>query len=446
MSRADNVIRSSSLKSLGLPRPSQQRMYRFERLMTVSFRHTFYNASNNLCPDFNVAPTAWTADQMGSLGLLFRPEAAGFSILLDRRTINNFLSYLRNQPVSSPAEQVWNRLSFALSVRNPEFVNLTDMPIGISARGGVFFMSNMTAAAHSNSAARLNPGALKSADQIPITETQFRWPVRNPAARRVVIRNIAGEIVACEAVYWPRDWQRDSRVPPPRCPGLNSQAPDAVRRNVIYLDFSSLPEDKYEIQECSNEDGGCDCLTPPVEVVYSFSCAPPLFFIDLLFTNPGISTGVYPVRDLYDEARTRIIPVDYRMEFRPRSTIWNYYIVATGAPLTGLQIDNTAPDPERPITFTGPKAVKLPNDEPATLFVSDSAIPLQQQSAYKFQLLGQVGGLETRNGILMNRLPVASARQVIPLRSHYGASGRSKRGTSPAVRTKPDFSDIYVYV
>jgi hypothetical protein len=431
MSQSENALRSSSLKALGLPRVAPGRMYRFERLMTVSFRHAFYNASGNLCTDFTVAPTAWSADQMASLGLLFRPEISGFSVMLDQRRRKSFLDYLRNQPVTSPAVQGWNRLSFAISVRNPEFINITDMPIDTSAQEGVFFLSNMAAVTQPHGVVRLNPGSIRPADQIAVTGSQFRWTVRSPRARRVVVRNIADETVACEPVYWPRG------APNPKCPGSDPQSSDAERRDVIYLNFSSLPEDKYEIEECSNLSGGCGGLSRPVSVAYTFSTAPPLFFIDLLFANPGIATGVYPVRDLDDEARTKIVPVDYRMEFRTRSTIWNYYIISAGEPLTRLEIDNTAPDPERPVTFTGPKAVTLPNDQPANLFVSDSAIPLQEQSDYNFQLLGQAGGLETRTGILLSRLPVASGQQVIPR--------KGKRAAAPP-RTKPDFSDIYVYV
>jgi len=441
VSHAGNVLRSSSIKTVRSGPTGQDRVYRFERLMTVSIRHSFYNASDELCPDFRIQPTAASADLMESLGLLFRDEGSGFSVMLDKRRQPGFLAYLRNQPPSSSQGGVWNRLSFALAVRNPVFVNITDMPIGTACGGGAFYISNMTARQTRRGTIRLNPGTLKPEAQIPVTGSQYRWVVKDPMARSVVIRDISGAIVACEPVYWPRESREQ-----PQCPGPDPATAGVERRDVVFLNFSAVPEDKYQVEECGPAGATGDSLAS-ADIIYTFSGPPPLFFIDLLFTNPGISTGVYPVENLDDEQQTTVTPTQYQMEFRHRSTVWNYYVVTTGAPLSHLQIESVAQRTGRPpVTFSGPTRVLLPDSKRADLFVSDTAIPLQEQSASNFQLLGRAGGLELRNGVLMNRLPVASSQQVIPHNSDYATGKQDEDGETAADSPKHDFSDIYVYV
>jgi hypothetical protein len=440
VSHAGNVLRSSSIKTVRSGPTGQDRVYRFERLMTVSIRHSFYNASDELCPDFRIQPTAASCDLMESLGLLFRDEGSGFSVILDKRRLPGFLNYLRNQPGSS-LDGVWNRLSFALAVRNPAFVNITDMPIGTACGSGAFYMSNMTARQTRRGTIRLNPGTLTNEAQVPVTGSQYRWVVKDPRAQSVVIQDISGAIVGCEPVYWPSDSHAQ-----PQCPGPDPATPGVERRDVIYLNFSAVPEDKYQVEE-RGPTGAKSVSLASTDVIYTFSGAPPLFFIDLLFTNPGISTGVYPVENLDEKQRTTVTPTQYQMEFRHRSTVWNYYVVSTGAPLSHLQIETVSQRAGRPpVTFSGPTRVSLPDNKRADLFVSDTAIPLQERSASNFQLLGRAGGLELRNGVLMNRLPVASSQQVIPHDSDYATGEQDGDGEAAAGPSKHDFSDIYVYV
>jgi hypothetical protein len=212
-----------------------------------------------------------------------------------------------------------------------------------------------------------------------------------------------------------------------------------VWRNPIYLDLSALPEDKYSIEECADKTG---CQPSPLqsEVVYAYSVPSPMFFIDLLFTRPpGVSTGVYPI----DLQTGTITPAHYFLDFTNRSTIWNYYIVSSGRPLTDLRIESASPS-RRDVSFTGPTALTLPNGQRASHFVSDEPIPLQEQSTCRFQLKGRAGGLRTKDGVLMNRLPVASSQQVIPRESGYAMNSGSRNAQSPI--SFENFSDIYVYI
>lgn len=440
------------LKSIGartLRSTTEPRSVSYERLMQVSLRHTYYNASGELCPDFVAAPTQSSMDLMASLGLLFRQEGAGFSVLLNRnhgksdrfgRPWGSAVSWVQSRrALASPFHAgPWARLSFTLTTKNSMFVNFTAMPIDTSASTGAYYLSNIEATQSSPAGeCCLHRGPLVH-NQLPLTGSQYAVCLSSPATRQVVVRDISGEVAICQPAYW---WLNP---PPPAsstpcCPGPDPKESDIVRRNPVYLDFSPLPEDKYSIEECAELT---DCHASPLqpEVVYAYSVPAPMFFIDLLFTRPpGVSTGVYPI----DPHTGTITPTQYLLDFAHRSTTWNYYVVSTAGPLTDLQIESIAPTP-RPVAFTGPTAVTLPNGQRASQFVSNDRIPLEEQSTYRFQLKGKAGGLKTKDGVLMSRMPVASARQVIPRKGDY-ATDSGRRNTQSAVSIE-NYSDIYVYI
>jgi hypothetical protein len=112
---------------LGPDPPPDGRRSVYTRLARVAVRHTYYNASGGRCGDFAVRPTHSTAALMRSLGLLFKPEADGFSVLYDTVGEQALLSYLRRQ--ANEDGGVWTRLTFLLSLKNAYFVNFTDIPI-----------------------------------------------------------------------------------------------------------------------------------------------------------------------------------------------------------------------------------------------------------------------------------------------------------------------------
>jgi hypothetical protein len=231
----------------------------------------------------------------------------------------------------------------------------------------------------------------------------------------------------------------------PVCPGPEPNASGVEKRNPVFLDLSSLPEDKYLIEECTDEPNGCRTIRNGT-VVFAYSGDPPMFFLDMLFSRPpGVFTGVYPVVFRAD-GTARIEPARYFLDLERRSTLWNYYIVSTGVPLTDLQIQVLSSPV--PVSFTGPTPVRLTNGQPAQLFASDNPIPLEERSTSRFQLLGRVGGLEVKGGILMNRLPVASSRQIIPELSDYATDDSDREVECGPLSPRPEnnYSDIYVYV
>ena len=84
----------------GAQRP---RKFSYERLMQVSVRHSYYNAARGECADFDISPTPTTAVLMRDLGLLYRYEGAGFSVLYDETRKDVLLNYLARQRVPDAA-------------------------------------------------------------------------------------------------------------------------------------------------------------------------------------------------------------------------------------------------------------------------------------------------------------------------------------------------------
>jgi hypothetical protein len=456
-----NAVRNSSMKHIGPQRGASNRRYFYQRLLQVSIRNTYYNASGDFCPDFQIQPTNASAELMKSLGLLFQADGSGFSVLLDQFQQTQFLDYLRSKahPPASPPDGstpgVWSRLSFMLTVKNPSFFNFTDIPIDMPPGTRTFYLSNTKAGRATDGTVLLAPGGLKNEMPVPMTGSQYRVnlpPAQQNTTQRVIVRSLSGAVAMCQPAYWPRH----SPVAPhcaadaAELESAGSPPAEMVYRNPIYLDFSLLSEGKYGVERCTNISGDCQPPVPPApgaeEVVYAVSGGPPSFFIDLLFTNPGVQGGVYPVKDLDGEHGGEIVPTQYYLDFERRSTIWNYYIVSTGAPLNDLRIETIAPHTVPPITFTGPTSVELPYNQKAAWFVSNSAIPIEEQSSYNFQLLGRAGGVHMKNGVLMNRLPVASIRQVIPGVSDFATHDQETPTAIAGFEPGKNFSDIYVYV
>ncbi len=381
----------------------------YERLLQVSFRHTYYNGSGEACPALGAEPTPSTQALIRSLGLLFRDEGTGFSILYDVSRKADLATYLRRQGRSVDGEPIefWTRLSFLVWSRSPYFISVTDVPIDINPSTQNFYISNQSSHVVPGGGVILNPGQWVGAGQLlPVIGTQYPVHVTDDISR-VVVRAISGETVICE----PRCLKPD----PPSVPIRGARAAASLAeqrcRDVIYLNFSQLPEDKYTI-EFINLYGQVDRR----EIrLYSMRTPSPLCLVDLLFNNPtGRQHGVYPVRHIENEDRTTFTRVDYVLNFAARSTFWNYYIVPQSQrfDLDDLAIVSIPPGPAA--RFAGPCRVTLPNGANAYRFVSEQPLVLQQQSDYRFRLLGRQRERSLEQDILVDRLPVPGEQQVTP--------------------------------
>jgi len=389
---------------------------RYERLMQVSIRHTFYNDSNNKCPDFEIRPTPSSVALMKSLGLLFKTERAGFSILFNRASEESLTNYLREQarrdrgPVT--AGPVWTRLSFALSLTNPYFVNFTDIAINTNPIEENFYFTNQFAHLNADGAIVINPDDPDefALDRIRVVPTQV--PVSlGKDIKEVHVFDISGEVVICRPRCVPKSLLKQKRAAEITCDEAASCTKDDEEckcTDTVYLDFSLLREDKYTIELIHYG------VTPPeeVEVLYTASYPVPLCFIDLLFTKPtSTEPGIYPVENLFPKEATTIDPVHYEIWFNRRATFWSYYVV----PPQGESYEDLFISSEPLVEFAGPCCVKLPDGETtAYRFLSKVPIALLEKSTIELQLQNQVTPIQA--DVIVKRLPVASSQQVLPMK------------------------------
>lgn len=390
--------------------------------MEVAFHNDYYPPPS-VSPDFTVEPTAATEELLDRLGLLFQASAAGFSILYndDKRRRESLLRSLRREAVwegSPPQPRVWTRLSFVLRLDNPLYVNFSRLPLDFDPAERNFYFSNRTAH-RKHGVTLLNRGSHVTEKEIVwLAPMQLRVPV-DSKVKEVRVLAISGEIVLCQPRCVPAELAL--RMPPDAIPCGQAGLPPEICRSSILFDFSLLPEGRYTIQEI----GYAGEILAQWEMLSTASRPVPFAFIDLLFTRPKPEEGgIYPVRGLW--TRNPVIAgVDYQLVFRRRSTLWRYYIVLPGgAEPGGLEIQSLLPPRE---WFWGPDPVHLGDGTPASLFTSRRPLPLQAHPDLRFFLRSDAG-------VLLDPLPVASSRQVLPVEA------MAPPPASDAI------SDIYVYV
>jgi hypothetical protein len=463
--------------------PPDARRSVYARLARVAVRHTYYNAGGGRCGDFAVRPTQHTAALMRSLGLLFKPEADGFSVLYDTFDERDLLSYLRRQAREDGS--VWTRLTFLLSLKNAYFVNFTDIPIDHDPARWNFYLTNQDAH-HRGPMVLLSPGRRVTGDErLPVAGGQVVETVGDDVVR-VEVCAISGEVALCKPRCVPKpvaDTLRpDQFVCDPEAKA--GEKDERVCADRLFFDLSVLPEDRYTVQAVL-EDG-----TPQQrdDLVYTSLYPMPLCMVNLLFTDPHAATsatsapaapadpaeattGVYPV-SLEGEGAVR--GVDYVLRFTRRKTWWNYYVVPQrGGELHELRIAE-APHTgtARRVRFLGPCEVRLPGGQRAYRFLSSRPLPLEQRSRLHLRLSGRTADMH-RAQVLVERLAVPSGQQVLPysgedacqqavraLRRPRDPGARCRRllrhlcgagpdpgapGSGDAAPPR-DFSDVYVYV
>src|SRR5436853_173538 len=293
----------------------------------------YYKNSDGRCPDFRVYPTAATRLLMATLGLLLKDEGIGFSVLYDMNRAENLFNFLRHQAERGfqvpEVTGVWTRLSFALSLRNPYFINFTAIPVDTEPTKLNFYFSNQEAHVGPDGEVILNQGKWVVADErLPVIPTQYQVLVSD-RVMAVQVNAISGVEVITEPRCSSHVHSFDNNFDKA---DIGVSSPPLFCSEIVYLNFSLLPEDKYTIEKIGYDGKPVE---EPRPVLYTAPYPTPLCFIDLLFTDPLIepgappspsrAEGIYPVRDLWG-INPSVVPVDYHLAFRRRRTIWNYYI------------------------------------------------------------------------------------------------------------------------
>jgi hypothetical protein len=418
--------------------PTLPRSYQYEVLARVSLLDTYYNASDDACPDFSFWPTPTTAELMHDIGLLFRKERSGFSVLYDTRRRAGLIDFLRRQCSPEPvpvttccptpsqptgAPGVWTRLSFVLALQNTMFLNFTDLPIGLNPARFNLCFDNRQAHRVRGLGLLLNPGpfvrcptrprderATDLSELRPLVDGQYPVPIGVGTRRAECVRvtDVRGEVVICRPACMTRDGREH-----------------CTER--VYLDFSVLPMGRYQIQWL----GPDEILLRHLDVVYTESYPVPLGFVDLFLTDPSLAcgqtageSGYFPVSGLWTDAPV-VRGLDYRLRFRRRATTWNYFVVSE------REIDNLRI--EGSVAFQGPTRVKLANGRTAWRFASERPLAIEQLSRYRFALLGRPKDA-SRETPLYDPLPLAAPAQVLGERAaHVGLATASR-------------ADVYVYL
>ena len=401
----------------------------YQRLMRVSIENTYY-CPPFACSDFTIAPTAASSKIMLDLGLLFLPERSGFSLLYDANETKSLFTWLksRRNPRNGKFE---SRLSFALSLDNPVFQNFTNVPVNWSPEQSNFYFSNQNAHRAGRLTVLTTHRYVRRGELVRLVPGQLGVPVEL-FVDRVEVLNIFGDVVMCLPRCVPAALAAAMDRGAITCGNvaayLREKHEEPVKwecRNTIYVDFASLPEDRYVIREER-------WLLPPRETTVLYGPAGGYAFIDLLFSipepAPPSARGIYPVNGL-DGPDPFVTPVDYHVVFRRRSTYWRYYVVLPPRRrhVSGLTIET---EPQGAVTFTGPIPVIIATATHASLFISDQPVPLSQKPPARFIL-------QSDDGILMRSMPIASTDQILP---------EEVVGFRPSPPRFRDYSDIYVHV
>lgn len=433
------------------PPADDARRARYARLARVAIRHTFYNADGGECRDFVVTPTASTAALMRTLGVLFKPEAGGFSVLHDELRGKQLVSYLRGQRTARGA---WTRLSFLLSPRNPYFINSSSLPVDTNPSRRNFYFTNQEAHRRGPTVL-LAPGTRVTGEhRVRVNGGQLAEPA-NDSVRSLEVVDIAGEEVLSKPRCVPGEAEPGE---PPRC------------ADTLFFDLTTLPEDLYTVREVRVDGTTADRAPQLYTSLYPI----PLCFVNLFFSDPdGSGAGVYPVTLDEGGQGGRVECVEYTLRFTRRATWWSYYVVPQppGGELYDLRIrevvDAAAGGAPR-VRFLGPCRVRLAGGALAWRFLSSRPLPLEQRSALHLRLTGRNARM-THADVLMDRLPVPSSQQVLPIPPEVAcqeawaaladpaAPGTRcerllKRVCAPPAGARasgaepPSFSEIYVYV
>jgi hypothetical protein len=372
----------------------------YTRLFSVQFHHGYYNGSGGRCPDLKAWPTADCAALMASLGLIFRDHGGGFSVLADQAKLPALTRYVAGRYAAGPAGAgYWTWLSFLLISSNPNFINISSLPMSFNPLAQNLYFSNRQTILAGSAMAFAGTGVSGDAALYPVATTSLAAPT--PTGMVASLADVAGAPVAAQS----------------------SADATATRFNL-----SSLPYGYYSVVLA-------DALGAPAGMPTDFLHVPDapqtIGMIDLFLTQPRAGVGDpadYPIAPLPvppdpQAPAPEVTPVELSLPFAARETYWRYYIVSQGRP--GQFTDDLAITGDA-ASFTRSDE-RLPNGDQAALFSAATTLTLQQRSPYRFKLSGQRQGADgSRDEISVDRLPAAPAGHVWPAPSGDALAGSSE--------------------
>jgi hypothetical protein len=379
----------------------------YQTLMQVTISHDYYNGADDQCADFNIYPTTATAVLMKSLGLIFKQQHIGFSIIYNQCAKKSLLDYLRRQSDKQLDEQDnWTRLSFIAGLTNQYFVNFTDLLFTTNPSVNNFYLTNQEAhrltEVPDTSIILNSDNYISQSSQTFLKVVPVKYKVDFDGAVKIKVFNISGEKVLTQFKSVRRNGKEEDA---PCDVGVDK----CVQRVWCYIDFSLYPEAQYTIEWCKPEPAN----NVTQDVLYTAEYSNPLCFINLLLSQPTKDqAGIYPI-DLEAPIKYAITPIHYHMQFQRRSTYWVYWIIdKQSRSLSELSIESMNGSTH---SFAGPFDDHTHNKfnyPKVCYFVSKKTLALKQVPDYRFKLVGKFDHEPKRS--LVDPLPVASSQTVLP--------------------------------
>lgn len=440
------------------------RRYFYSRLMQVVIYHEYYNTDDERCPDFEVLPTDTTQALLDRIGLLFRSEPFGFSVLFDRKREDELVSWVRRPSLDQEGPS-WKRLSFQLISRNHKLLNFTRLPLDFNPLQKNLYFSNYRPEAPpptGESDWEMRDGGpistrkfVSRRDAVSVVPAKFATKFFF-GAEEIKVKGISNMVLQCYPRCFNPKVLKCKDLDEVRCKDALPPDEGGKCRETLYVNLSTLPMDKYTL---SYEDGAGRSTSKDFEVLYSTGRQTPIAFVDLLFTRPRQNApGVYPIVDADPPIPSG---VRYELRFRSRETIWRYFVVPRGRELREYKrfriVCERAPwSPQRganpcaKLRFGKPTTVEVANGQAAKRFDANTPIRLRQR--YDFVLSLKATERETdRTVTLVARLPTPTTDLVgAPESSPRGPLLRGRRfaedpGPAQPRRRPANTSDVYVY-
>lgn len=423
--RSDRAFEQALGEPAGEPGAGEARQNgQFQRILDLRLEHEYYNGGQSSGHDFIILPTADTQDLIRDLGLLLKIGSDGLSLAVEGGRRRGLLDYIAQRRAGG---DFWSRMAFTVSVKNPQFFNITHLPLSFDCQRQNIYITNqyLESPAAADEAAERPRLALYALPIRPLRST-----VEVPAGGGVCIRNEAGQVV------YPPPTPVPGRALADRGEAVGAAAA-AERRDTLSLSLSALPEDKYRLQIL---DAQGQAIEDRGWFLFTTASQAPLLFLDVLFLPPtstvwgsrvassatlDVEPGCYPLRTLstggaeggkaasdlqLGSARCRVV-------FPARRTRWVYFIVPPPGSrrLTHLRIEEVSEGPSPPaqpsVTFSSLGEQRLPDGRLAYALVSEPSLPLQQVARIRLRLHGTVAGA-AGSRVLLERLPVASPAMV----------------------------------
>ena len=382
------------------------RIVAYDAIVRFSIRHEYYGADNSV-PFVTVVPTSATQESLHRLGFLFRSEPNGCVIL----------GNTARRPKDSTGVDVW--LTFLVNVIDKHFGVVSDIHMNVHGRTHCAYVTNHADPEEARPAAAVR--AVLAFQALRILPRSLVEPIQ--PGETFAIHDRAGRVLSLE---WPAN-----AVAPIASDGVLHCDPVARRLNV---DLSTLPERRYSFRSNGRIVR---------EGLRLAGARVPAAFVELHLPeaagnseNAGASDAAMPTG------------VEYEVMFGARRTIWKYSIVprSGSGPLDNLIIDtavNGSTSSDVATTrFLGPFEEALPNGARVYQFLSNAPIALRRRSPVRLRLSGRRKDRMTRDGVLVECLPVPGRDQLAMLTER----DVDRLGGGEDLRNEPFCSEMFVYV